>query len=261
LNRQNGLFKKEDVMGFDVGGRTALVTGANRGIGKAIVEALLERGAARVWAGTRQPTALADLRASHPGRLETLALDVTREEDVRRAAESAGDVALLVNNAGVAAHLGTPVTDETWLRAGRQELDVNLFGSFAMSQAFAPVLARNGGGAIVNIISVAGLVNFPLLLSYSISKAALHSLTQALRLSLKGQGTQVFAVYPGPVDTDMAARVPFKKTPASEVGRAILDGLAAGAEDIFPDPMARQFGEAFLKSPKALEQQVGAMAA
>ena len=250
-------------MGFEIAGRTALVTGANRGIGRAIVEALLERGAARVWAGTRRPDALADLRAAHPGRVELLSLDVTRDEDVRTAAARARDVSLLVNNAGVALQLGAPLTDASWLRAGREELDVNVFGTLAVSQAMAPVLAANGGGTLVNIISVAGLVSFPVLLSYSASKAALHSLTQGLRAGLKGQGTRVVAVYPGPVDTDMAARLPLplQKTPAPEVARAILDGLAAGAEDIFPDPMAKQLGEAFLKSPKALEQQLAAPAA
>lgn len=248
-------------MAIEVAGRTALVTGANRGIGRAIVEALLERGAAKVWAGTRRADALADLVAAHGRRVEPLVLDVTREADVAAAARRATDVALVVNNAGVALRANAPATDAEWLRVGRQELEVNLFGTFAVSQAFAPVLARQGGGAIVNVISVAGLVNFPILLSYSASKAALHSLTQGLRVGLRGQGTQVFGVYPGPVDTEMAAGLPVPKTPPADVARAILDGLAAGTPDIFPDPMSRQFGDAFLKSPKALEEQLAASAA
>jgi short-subunit dehydrogenase len=179
---------------------------------------------------------------------------VTREDDVAAAARTATDVALLVSNAGVATALGMPATDAEWVRAGRQEFDVNFFGSFAVSRAFAPALARNRG-AIVNVVSVAGLVNFPILLSYSASKAALHSLTQGLRAGLRGQGIRVFGVYPGPVDTDMAKGIEMEKTPTDLVARAILEGLAAGTEDIFPDPMARQFAETFLRSPKAVEEQ------
>ena len=247
-------------MAYEVAGKVALVTGANRGIGKAIVEALLERGASKVWAGSRQVEALSDLKAAYGSRLEVLKLDVTREDDVAAAARKATDVTLLVNNAGVANAIGKPATDAEWARVGRLEFDVNFFGSFAVSQAFAPALARNRG-AIVNVGSVAGLVNFPILLSYSASKAALHSLTQGLRAGLKAQGIQVYGVYPGPVDTDMTKGFEMDKASAKDVARAILDGLAGGTEDIFPDPMARQLGETFLKSPKAAEEQVASWGA
>ncbi|NKB72884.1 MAG: SDR family NAD(P)-dependent oxidoreductase [Candidatus Latescibacteria bacterium] len=130
-----------------------------------------------------------------------------------------------------------------------------------LSQAFAPILAANGGGGLVNVISVAGLVNFPLFITYSASKAALHSLTQALRLELAGQGVFVAGVYPGPVDTDMAADVPFEKTSPAVVADNILQGLEAGQEEIFPDGMAGEMGAGYEQSPKGLEQKVATMVA
>jgi NAD(P)-dependent dehydrogenase (short-subunit alcohol dehydrogenase family) len=140
-------------------------------------------------------------------------------------------------------------------------MEVNFFGTFAVMQAFAPVLARNGGGAIVNIGSVASLVNFPMLLAYSASKAATHSVTQAARAMLKAQGTQVFGVYPGPIDTRMAADITLPKTSPADAARAIVAGIEAGTEEIFPDPMSQGMGGAFLAGPKALEREVAAMAA
>jgi NAD(P)-dependent dehydrogenase (short-subunit alcohol dehydrogenase family) len=248
-------------MAIRIDGTVAVVTGGNRGIGRALVEALVEAGAKKVYAGSRDPKAVEDLVKRHGGRVVPLRLDVTSAAEVTKAASQAGDAQLLINNAGVAAHAGAPFVDAAWLEAGRREMDVNLFGTLSVTQAFAPVLARNGGGGVVNIVSVAGLANFPLLVSYSASKAALHSLTQASRLMLKGQGTYVSGVYPGPVDTDMAAKIPSEKTPPREVALAILAGIERGDEDIFPDAVARQFGKTYFEDPKALEQQVGAMIA
>ena len=143
----------------------------------------------------------------------------------------------------------------SWLTAGRQEYEVNVLGALAVTQAFAPILARNGGGTLANISSVAGLVAFDILTSYSASKAALHSVTQATRSSLKAQGTYVAGIYPGPVDTDMAKDIPSGEGDAGGTAEAILDGLEAGDEEIFPDPLSRQAGPLFLASPKALERQ------
>ena len=140
-------------------------------------------------------------------------------------------------------------------------MDVNYFGSFSLTQAFTPILARNGGGAIVNIASVASLTNFPILLSYSVSKAATHSLTQGMRMLLGAQGTQVFGVYPGPIDTRMAEGLELDKTSPADCARAIVNGIESGTQEIFPDAMSQTMGAAYLASPKALEQQVTAMVA
>jgi NAD(P)-dependent dehydrogenase (short-subunit alcohol dehydrogenase family) len=137
---------------------------------------------------------------------------------------------------------------------------VNLFGALEVTQAFAPVLAGNGGGALANVSSVAALANFPALLSYSASKAALHSLTQATRILLKKQGTYVAGIYPGPVDTDMGRALPIEKAAPADVAREIFVGLAAGEEEIFPDPVARQMGQGYLVGPKETERAVAAMA-
>jgi NAD(P)-dependent dehydrogenase (short-subunit alcohol dehydrogenase family) len=249
------------IMTFSVKGTTALVTGANRGIGEGIVDALIAVGAAKVYAAARNVSDLGPLAARHGRKLVPIALDVTNAEQIAAAVAAAPDVKLLVNNAGVAAHSGGSFTDVKWIEAGRREMEVNFFGTLSVAQAFAPVLARNGGGALVNIGSVASLVNFPLFVAYSASKAATHSVTQAARAMLKSQGTQVFGVYPGPIDTRMAEGVPFQKTSARDAAQAIVNGILAGTEEIFPDPMSQAMGAAFLADPKGLERQVAAMAA
>jgi NAD(P)-dependent dehydrogenase (short-subunit alcohol dehydrogenase family) len=241
-------------MSFVTPGTVAFVTGANRGIGRALVEALLARGAAKVYAAARRPDALASLVAAGGGRVVPVQLDVTHPDEVGAAAALAADVTLLVNNAGVLAKFGAPFTDEGWLDAARTEYEVNAIGPFAITQAFAPILAKNGGGTVANVSSIAGLVAFDIIPSYSASKAALHSLTQATRASLRGQGTYVAGIYPGPIDTDMAKAIELEKATPADAAAAILDGLEAGDEEIFPDPMSRQLGALFLASPKALER-------
>jgi NAD(P)-dependent dehydrogenase (short-subunit alcohol dehydrogenase family) len=245
-------------MSYEIAGKTALVTGANRGIGLAIVEALVEAGAGKVYAAARHTAELAPLVARHRGRVVALQLDVTSRNDIAAAVEAASDTELLVNNAGVAAHVGGAFTDRQWIDAGRQEMEVNFFGTFAVTQAFAPVLAANGGGAVVNLGSVASFVNVPILVAYSASKAATHSLTQATRIMLKPQGTQVFGVYPGPIDTRMAEAIPLEKTSPQDAARAIVAGIAAGIEEIFPDPTSQGIGSSYLADPKNLERQIAA---
>ena len=247
-------------MSFSIAGKTALVTGANRGIGEAIVNALVAAGAQKVYAAARNSADVAPLMKRHGKRVVALQLDVTNAAHIRAAVIAAPDVQLLVNNAGVAAMVGGGAfTDPQWIAAGRQEMDVNYFGTFVVTQAFAPVLERNGGGAIANLASIASLVNFPMLLAYSASKAAIHSLTQAARMMLGAQGTQVFGIYPGPIDTQMAEKLEMDKTSPADCARAIVEGIEAGVEEIFPDVMSQEMGKAYLTSPKELERQITAM--
>jgi NAD(P)-dependent dehydrogenase (short-subunit alcohol dehydrogenase family) len=242
-------------MSFPILRSIAVVTGANRGIGRAIVDALLARGAAKVYAAARRTDALAPLVSQSQGRVVAVRLDVTRPDQIRAVVEEARDVTLLVNNAGVVEKFGGEFTDRQWVAAGREEYEVNVLGPLAITQAFAPVLAANGGGAVANVSSVAGLVAFGALASYSASKAALHSLTQATRSLLRGQGTFVAGIYPGPIDTDMGKALDMQKASPADTAEAILDGLEAGEEEIFPDPVARQLGQLYLQNPKGLELQ------
>ena len=242
-------------MSFQIAGTTALVTGANRGIGRAIVEALLARGAAKVYATARRPESLADLVSASGGRVVALGLDVTRPERACRG-DCRHRCAPSRQQRRRCGEIRGALTDPAWLPAARDEFEVNVLGLFSVTQAFAPVLARHGGGADPISAPVAGLVAFPVLATYSASKAAVHSLTQATRMLLAPQGTFVAGVCPGPIDTDMARALPFEKTSPEAAALAILDGVEAGAEEIFPDPMSRQLGELFLRSPKALERQV-----
>jgi NAD(P)-dependent dehydrogenase (short-subunit alcohol dehydrogenase family) len=241
-------------------GSVALVTGANRGIGRAITEALLERGAAKVYATARDPKTLDVLRERYGSRVVAVRLDVTDADQVAEVAREATDVDLLFNNAG--AFEPTELTDAAIVDVARREMEVNYFGALRMLQGFGDTLVRRGG-VIVNVASAAGLTNVPLQPTYSASKAALHSLTQASRALLAGRGVTVHGVYPGPVDTEMTKDLPaqFEKTPPEDVANEVLDGVEAGTEDIFPDPFAVAFGEQFHSSPKSVERQMAAIVA
>lgn len=229
--------------------RAVLVTGANRGIGQALVEEALRRGAKRVYAGTRQPLAHAD------GRVTPLNLDVTDAAQIRAAVEKVESLDVLINNAGLG--LYADLGDRGALE---QHLAVNLFGSYDVTQAFLPLLTRSRG-AIVNVLSLAALAGLPLDPTYSISKAAAFSLTQSLRAALAGRGVDVHAVLPGPVDTDMGPTFDIPKASPESVARAILDGVENGDEEIFPDPMSESMAEGWRNgASKALEREFAAFA-
>jgi NAD(P)-dependent dehydrogenase (short-subunit alcohol dehydrogenase family) len=206
--------------------KTVLVTGANRGLGRALAAEALTRKARRVYAGARRPL-------THPDpRVTPLTLDVTSPDQVQAAAGEVGHLDLLINNAGVL--LRDDLTDPA---AIERHLAVNLFGPYAITQAFLPALAESRG-AIVNILSVNALAPMPLMPAYSISKAAAFSLTQSLRVLLAARGVRVYAVLPGPMDTDMLSGVDIPKASPESVAAAVFDGVDNGEEDIFPDPMS-----------------------
>lgn len=212
-------------------GCTALVTGANRGLGRAFALALLERGARTVYAGARDPDKVTD-----PG-LVPVQLDITGPADVAAAAERCADTTLLINNAGVLR--GGGVLASPSLDGARDELDTNLFGTLAMCRAFAPVLGRNGGGALVNMLSVLSWHTLPQVGSYGVSKAAAWSMTNAVREELRDQGTLVVATHAAFIDTEMAARVTQPKISPAEVARQTLDAIEAGREEVLADQITR----------------------
>ncbi|PZU98933.1 MAG: short-chain dehydrogenase [Pseudanabaena sp.] len=222
---------------MNVQGSVAFVTGANRGIGKADVEALVKAGASRIYATARSIESLKDIVAIAPDQIIPIALDITNPEQVIAAAQQAQDVNLLINNAGVMGAGGLFV--ENSIATAQWEMNTNYFGTLSMVRAFAPILKGNGGGAIVNILSVVAVANAPVFSSYSASKAALNSLTQGIRAELASQGTQVIGVFPGPVDTDMAEAVPLDKVAPSEVANLTLQAIDKGIEDVYPDPVSQ----------------------
>ncbi|BAU42678.1 SDR family oxidoreductase [Leptolyngbya sp. O-77] len=235
----------------------AFVTGANRGIGKAYVEALVQAGARRIYAAARSLDSLNDVVAIAPDRIVAIALDVTDASQVQAAAAAAPDVTLLINNAGVLG-AGGLFTDRS-VETAQWEMTTNYFGTLAMIRAFAPILKQNGGGAIANMLSIASVVNVPVFSSYSASKAALYSLTQGARAELTQQGTLVVGAFPGPVDTAMAEAVPLDKAAPIEVAKAVLEAIAQGAEEVYPDPVS-QHVFANLKTPlKEAEKQFAGM--
>lgn len=234
---------------MNINEQTILVTGANGGIGKALVNAFLAGGAKKIYACARNAASLAFLHGNE--KIQIVQLDISKPADIEKAVAACGDITLLVNNAGMGGGglLGS-------LQTARAEMEVNYFGTLAMCSAFAPILGKNGGGCIVNIISVIGLVNMPSIGTYCASKAALHSLTQGLRGALTAQKTTVIGVYPGPVNTRMTAGLEMPKASTESVAQEILEGIKAGAEEIYPDAFAKSIQKGLAADPKKMEREL-----
>jgi len=229
---------------MNIANKTILITGANRGIGRALVNEALKRGAKKVYAGTRGSLQVLDERVT------PITLDVTSDSEIRRAADSVDTLDVLINNAGIS--LQDDLSNSSMIH---QHLAVNCFGLVNVTRAFLPLLMQSKG-AVVNLLSLASIASVPFSPAYAISKAAAFSATQSLRMLLARKGVTVHAVFPGPVDTDMTRDLELPQASAESVAVAIFDGLQNGDEDIFPDPMSQSIAEAWRTGVvKALERQ------
>jgi len=229
---------------MQVENKAVLITGANRGIGRALVNEALRRGAERVYAAMRSPVTFGDKRVT------PLTLDVTSVAEIRQAAKAVGALDILVNNAGVAMYDDLSDTD-----AIERHLRVNVIGALNMTNAFLPLLSMSGG-ALVNILSIAAVAPLPIIPSYSISKAAELSMTQSLRAYLHGRGITVHGVFVGPTDTDMNRGFDIPKASTESVARGIFDGVEGGEEDVFPDVVSQSIADGWRGGvAKSLEHQ------
>jgi NAD(P)-dependent dehydrogenase (short-subunit alcohol dehydrogenase family) len=240
---------------------TALVTGANRGVGAAFVQALLQAGVQKVYATARDIYSLTAITELDPARVIPLQLDVTDLDAVAALPAQAPDVNLLINNAGSIA-FGNILEVPTDTIA--QQLATNFYGPLHMARAFAPVLEKNAvdnntNSAIVNLLTLLSMVSAPGMSAYNVSKAAAWSMTQSLRASLADKKVDVYGVFPGAIDTDMLAGIDMAKTSPADVATAVLAGIETTQEDIFPDPMATQVYASWKQDHKAVEKQFASL--
>jgi len=238
---------------MQVKGKVAFVSGSNRGIGKALTIALLEHGAKKVYAGARDITKLDSLKSCYGERLVPIELDVTSDDSINRAAASATDIEILVNNAGIFS-VGNFLSGNL-LESLQTNFEVNVWGLVKLTNAFLGTLRQQESAAIVSVSSIIGLASMPMGLTYCASKAAVHSVIQGLRGELKDSNIFVVGVYPGPIDTDMTKELEMDKDSPENVAENIIKGLKEGLEDIFPDSMSSEVGQAYFESPKAVEEQ------
>jgi len=237
--------------------KTILITGANRGIGRAFAEVYLEHGAEKIYAAVRQVESAAPLLEVYGGKVQPLQLDLTDPASVQSAAGIARDVDIVINNAGAFQKV-SPLAEDA-VDVLRLLMDINVYGLIRMAQAFAPVLQTNGGGVFVQLNSVVSLRASAQGAAYSASKAAAYSITQALGTLLSGQGTRVVSVFPGPIDTDMGEQAGVKHlaVPPEVVAYSLADALEQGDFHVFPDPFARQMGDAYRHFAEYVEEVIG----
>jgi len=231
----------------------ALVTGANRGIGEQYVKTLLKSDATKIYAAGRDLDALASIRALEKNRVEAVKLDITKSEDIKKATRKCHDANLLINNAGV--NFNTPLIGIDILDNARIEMETNYFGTLSMCRAFAPILGGNGGGAIINMLSILARVSIPMMGSLCASKAAGLSMTQGIRGELAAQGTVVIAVMPGAVDTRMSKDFQGPKMSPEDVAKAVLKAVIEETEEIYPGDMASEVAGGLEKNAKAVEKE------
>jgi NAD(P)-dependent dehydrogenase (short-subunit alcohol dehydrogenase family) len=235
----------------------ALITGANGGIGQQLIKVLQSSGISKIYACARNPQILVDLEISDPDRIVSVQLDVTDLTNVADAAAQCQDVNLLINNAGISRDVGLIAAPD--LSGARLEMETNYFGTLAMCRAFAPVLQANGGGTIVNLLSIVAQANLPFMGSYCASKAAELSLTHGIRAELSGQGTLVVGVMPGTVDTKFASHYPPPKVSPDEVAREALRAVLEEIEEIYPGEQASYLAAELLNNPKGVEKQLAGL--
>lgn len=238
-------------------GSTVLVTGANGDIGQYYIRALRDANVGKIYAAARKIASLDDIVAADPDRTIPIELDITDENSIASAAEQCLDTTLLINNAGIGLMKSFISADD--ISSARAEMEVNYLGTLSMCRAFAPVLKRNGGGAILNMLSILGKVNFPMNASYSASKAAEISMTQGIRTELANQGTLVVGVMPGTVDTKGSEHWPEPKVSPEVVVQDALQAVIEGREDVYPGEQAKEMIEQIRKDPKVLEKEIAKM--
>ena len=232
---------------------TVLVTGTDRGIGRCLVDALYDAGAKKVYSGALDVTNLDDLASKNSDRIKAVALDITDADQVARAAALCGDITLLINNAGV--DFNTPLIGAASIDNARTEVETNYIGTLRMCRAFAPVLATNGGGMIVNMLSILARVSLPAMGSLCASKAAGWLMTQGIRAELAAQGTHVMAVLPGSVDTDMT---PGGEAKPEDIAAEMLQAIGDNTEDLYPGDMAKRISADLAQDRKTVEREFAA---